>query len=430
MPAFPRDPSPDSTIAFLRQGYRFFTNRRRTLGSDTFETRLLLRRAVSVMGEEAVRMFYQPGRFTRNGAVPPSTLMLLQGRGSVITLDGAEHTHRKQMFISLLEQEAIIPLVVEAERQWRERISCWQEMDQVVLFPEVGEIIFRSVCAWSGVDVADDEVSERTRQLQAAVDGSGSAGPRMWWGLVQRLRVKSWAVQVIEDARAGRRTPAQSTVLQTVAAHRDRDGSLLEARVAARELLNIIRPAVAVSRYITLMAVLLRYAPWWRQQLQGADDPELERFVLEVRRLAPFVPAMGGRVLEPFEWRGHHFAKGDWVLLDFYGTNRDERSWDDPRVFRPERFRSWDGSPFNYIPQGGGEVATGHRCPGERTTIELMKLAARMLAAEVDYDVPEQDLRVNLARMLALPNSRFVITNVRRRAGVPAQEAPVAARTG
>ncbi len=43
-----------------------------------------------------------------------------------------------------------------------------------------------------------------------------------------------------------------------------------------------------------------------------------------------------------------------------------------------------------------------------------MKQAVRLLTESMQYDVPEQDLRINLSRMPAIPESRFVIGNVRR----------------
>jgi fatty-acid peroxygenase len=101
------------------------------------------------------------------------------------------------------------------------------------------------------------------------------------------------------------------------------------------------------------------------------------------------------------------------VILDLYGTNHDPRSWEEPGTFRPDRFRDWNGSPFNLIPQGAGDFQNGHRCPGEWITIELLKSAVRLLTTEVSYDVPEQDLSIDLTRMPAEPKSRFVIRNVR-----------------
>lgn len=101
------------------------------------------------------------------------------------------------------------------------------------------------------------------------------------------------------------------------------------------------------------------------------------------------------------------------MLLDLHGTDHDARTWDAPEEFRPERFRRWDGSPFNFIPQGGGDHYLNHRCAGEWVTIELMKVASDSLARRIEYDVPEQDLQIDASRLPALPRSRFVIRDVR-----------------
>lgn len=134
-----------------------------------------------------------------------------------------------------------------------------------------------------------------------------------------------------------------------------------------------------------------------------------------MRRLAPFFPLVAGRVLQPFEWRGYAFGTGRWVLVDIYGTNRDPHAWERPDELRPERFRAWNGDPFTLIPQGGSDHALTHRCPGEWITIELTKVAVEFLTSAITYDLPTQDLRVDLARMPALPESGSRIQRVRPR---------------
>jgi fatty-acid peroxygenase len=149
------------------------------------------------------------------------------------------------------------------------------------------------------------------------------------------------------------------------------------------------------------------------EKLKSGGEEYLELFVQEVRRFYPFFPFTGGRVLEAFDWRGHHFSKGTWMLLDLYGTNHDARIWNDPDKFQPERFRQWNKSAFNFIPQGGGDYYSNHRCPGEWITIEIMKRAVRLLTTAMHYEVPAQDLEINLSRMPAIPKSRFIIYRVR-----------------
>src|SRR3546814_12529269 len=107
MAQMPRDDAFDSTSALLSEGYRFIPERCRRLRSDVFEARLMLRRVVCMSGEEAAGQFYEPGRFTRRGATPRSTLKLLQDEGSVAVLDGEAHRRRKRLFLSMMTPESI-----------------------------------------------------------------------------------------------------------------------------------------------------------------------------------------------------------------------------------------------------------------------------------------------------------------------------------
>jgi fatty-acid peroxygenase len=409
---FPRDEQLDSTLALLSEGYEFIPNRCQQYQTDIFETRLMLSQALCVTGAEAAQMFYQPDRFTRKRALPPTALLLLQDRGSVQLQDGAAHRNRKQMFLSLMTPTSIQQLVDLTAAEWRARLAAWEAQPAVVLHTEVQEILCRAVCAWAGIALTEAEAKQRTREFAAMVDGAGSVGPRNWRGLLLRARTERWARKLIEQVRTGAHTVPTGSAAQVIAQHLDQSGKLLDTRVAAVELINVLRPTVAVAWYITFTALALHEHPECRQQLLQGDGEYLEWFVQEVRRFYPFFPAVGGRVAQEFDWRGHRFTQGTWVLLDLYGTNHDARIWQNPEVFRPERFRDWDHSAFNLIPQGGGDLHTSHRCPGERITLELMKTAVRLLTTEMQYEVPEQDLRYSLARMPALPQSRFVIRSV------------------
>lgn len=412
MSSIPRDKSLDSTLAMLSEGYKFIPSRCQRYQSDVFETRLMLRKAICAMGEEAAAMFYHPGRFTRHRAMPPNTLMLLQDKGSVQVMDGAAHDNRKQMFMSLMGPESIQQLVDSFTDLWRAYVGKWEDMDRVVLHDEVQEILCRAVCKWAGVPLTPAAGRERTREFAAMIDGAGAVGPRNWKGLLLRRRTEEWMQDLIQKARAGRPDIPKGSAAYTIAWHQDLDGGLLDPEVAAVELINVVRPTVAVAWYITFAALALHQYPESRQGLAAGGEAAIADFVQEVRRFYPFFPFVGGRAREAFEWQGHHFPEGSWVLLDLYGTNHDARSWEDPDSFRPERFRNWNGSPYNFIPQGGGDFHRDHRCAGEWITIELTKTAVRLLM-KMRYQVPRQDLGIDLSRMPAIPKSRFVIDAVR-----------------
>ena len=63
---------------------------------------------------------------------------------------------------------------------------------------------------------------------------------------------------------------------------------------------------------------------------------------------------------------------------------------------------------FDLVPQGAGDHAVDHRCPGEWFTQALVAKTALLLRA-LDYRVPEQDLSIARDRFPTLPRSGFVI---------------------
>ncbi|XNO42114.1 cytochrome P450 (plasmid) [Sinorhizobium meliloti] len=413
MPNIPREKSLDSTLALMGDPYRFISSRCRRYRSDLFETRLMFQKAICMTGSEAAALFYDSSRFVRLGAMPKGVQKTLLGEGGVQGLDDMAHRHRKQMFMSLMTPARIEQLVQLAAAEWGACIRRWASMREVVLYTELHELLTRAACVWAGVPLPQQEVATRTGQLAALFDHAGSIGFRHLWSRWARKRADRWMSEVIEQIRDGRLKPPEESAAHIIAYHRDLNGQMLTQHDAAVELINVIRPTVAVSVYIVFVAHALQTQPSVRERLHADDDGYAGRFVQEVRRYYPFFPAVAARTRHAFEWKGYKFPEGRRVILDLYGTNQDPRSWERPEEFEPDRFLRWDGSPFNFIPHGGGDHNAGHRCPGEWIAIELMKLATDFLARRISYEVPEQDLSIDWSRMPPVPRSRFVISRIR-----------------
>ncbi len=413
MPLIPRDRSFDGTLALIRDPYGFVSERCRSYGSDLFETRLMLRRTICMTGPEAAELFYDRSRFVRRGATPGRIQKTLFGRGGVQGLDDEAHRHRKRMLMSLMTPERIGRLAELTAEQWRAYARKWAVMGRVVLYDEVREMLTRAVCEWAGIPLDEAEVGLRTRQLTALFDGAGAVGPKHWRSRLARKRAERWTGTLVGRIRSGELRPPEHSAAHVIAWHRDPDGELLSPRVAAVELLNVLRPTVAISVYVVFIAHALHRHPECRRKLRANEDGYPELFVQEVRRFYPFFPAVGARARYDFEWKGYRFPKGRRVILDLHETNHDARTWDMPEEFRPERFRRWEGNPFDFVPQGGGDHYLNHRCAGEWITIELMKVASHFLAGRITYDVPEPDPRIDRSRLPALPQRPFVISNVR-----------------
>ncbi|MEV2239365.1 cytochrome P450 [Micromonospora sp. NPDC049891] len=397
----------DNTLPLAVRGYAWLPNRLRRVDSDVLRTRLLGQRAVALRGPAAAEWFYDERHVRRHGAIPEPVRGTLFGRGAVHTLDGDAHRVRKAMFMALLNGGGVDDLVSRAEGAWDEAVPSWAGR-RVVLFDEAAQVLTRAVCDWTGIPVRRDEVPALAADLVAAVDGFATAGPRHWRARRARGRRERWIADLVQRVRVGSTEVPSGSAVTAVAEHRDVDGRPLDARTAAVELLNIIRPTVAVTWFLTFAGHALHRWPSQRDRLR-ADDPAFARaFAHEIRRFYPFAPFVGGLAVADLSWRGVPIPKGAMVLLDLYGQNHDARLWPDPYRFDPDRFVGREIGPFDLIPQGGGDPRTGHRCPGEAITVALLQsLAVRL--ARLDYSVPEQDLAIPLHRIPTRLRSGLVI---------------------
>jgi cytochrome P450 len=115
-----------------------------------------------------------------------------------------------------------------------------------------------------------------------------------------------------------------------------------------------------------------------------ADIPRLayvEHVVTESMRLYPPAWAIAREAIEPLDLRGFHIAKGTQVWISQWVAHRDSRFFDDPDVFRPERWA--DGlakrlPKFAYFPFGGGpRFCIGNAFAMMEATLLLATLAQR-----------------------------------------------------
>ncbi|WP_214708903.1 MULTISPECIES: cytochrome P450 [unclassified Exiguobacterium] len=408
----PKEQGLDHSLAFLREGYLYVPNRRKSFQSNLFETRLLGERAICLGGAEAAALFYDADKFVRQDAAPKRLLKTLFGEDGVQTLDGAAHAHRKKMFMSLMFPGNIERLTRLVSREWERALDATE--DETVLYDMAQEVLMRAVCEWAGVPLGEHEVKQRTDEMRLLFESGTALGPKHIRGRAARSSAESWVRKMVEEVRTNRLLPNEQTALYEFSWHRDEAGELLPADVVAVEVINIIRPTVAVSIYVLFTVLALHQFPEARARL-AYGETDSTWFVQEVRRFYPFFPVTAARVKQDFEWDGFAFEQGTLVLLDLYGTNHDPAHWTEPEQFNPDRFKGWTESPFTFIPQGGGDVDFGHRCAGEHVTIAIMRETIDVFLNRYRYEVPSQDLSYSFVDLPSLPKSGLVLKQVERK---------------
>ncbi|MFI0720783.1 hypothetical protein [Streptomyces sp. NPDC021224] len=115
--------------------------------------------------------------------------------------------------------------------------------------------------------------------LVAMVDAFATLGPRHWRARLARGRQEARLTDLVKGVRGGTVEAAEGAVSAVVAGHLDHRDRLLDERTAAVELLNIIRPTVAVSWFVAFaaQALVVRLAGLGDRVPQQRPDISLRR---------------------------------------------------------------------------------------------------------------------------------------------------------
>lgn len=421
----------DDSVSILTRGYDFGAHiwRRAQKGARAVPMRLLGRDALLVRGAEGVSLFYDENRVKRHGAMPALVQETLFGRGSVHSLDGADHRHRKATFLDVAyEDEQVERLSPHLQREWQVERDAWADgsSDRSAYEAAVGAL-GRAIMRWAGLPGTAAAKTRWAARLAQIVDGFGVPySPEFVLAALNRAWSDRHSERLIEAVRAGEIAADEGTALHEWAWHRDRDGALLPARVAGIELQNSMRPMIAVARFVAFAAKQLHEHPQWRERIATetaergtlVGGPLATAFAQEVRRTSPFVPMLPGWATADIELDGERLPAGGRLVLDILGTNTDARSWRHPESFDPERFVGVEDyeALTVFIPHGGADVATGHRCPGEK--LAIAGLAAGIAAmSDPRVSIDHSGLEVNRRRLPTKPRSGGRV----RAAGAPSR---------
>ncbi|WP_339181533.1 cytochrome P450 [Oceanobacillus sp. FSL W7-1293] len=406
----PKDKGLDHTLKLLDEGYRFVTNRSDKFESRVFETRLLGEKTICMVGEKEAELFYDNAKFSRKDASPGRIQKTLFGEGGVQGLDGADHHHRKAMFMSLMTEERLNEMSAIIREEWEQEMKR-NSKEEIQVYQTAKYVLTKSALRWTGVPYKQEDIPEWADQLSDMFEDAGAVGWSHWQARQSRSKAEERITGLVERVRGNTAEEVRKdSAVYHFAMHRDVNGELLDASVVAVELLNLLRPIVAIAVYIDFVLLAVHDYPEEAEKLKTEED--LHRFIQEVRRFYPFFPVAPARVKADFTWGEYTFKEGTLTLLDLYGTNHDPVIWEQPNRFQPERFQGWKESPFNFIPQGGGEFDIGHRCAGEWMTMDVLKTTLDFFVNHLSFTFIEQDLDYEMNEIPPVPESGVIIEGV------------------
>jgi len=269
-------------------------------------------------------------------------------------------------------------------------------------------------------------VRDATEAIGAIVDRFGLLSFLPEWAPSRTERRYEAAMadldDLLDDLMAERRgeaageDPDREDLLSLLVATADAEETGMNAEAVRDQLVTFLFAGhETTSTALTYACWLLAGHPDVRQRLGAeldavlggrdpsfADVPELdyvEGVVKEALRLYPPVYALYRQPKDEIVLDGYRIPPDTTLQLATYDVQRDERWWDAPDEFRPERWQAENDSDrpeYAYFPFGGGP----RHCLGMRFAMTELQLVLATLARRVEFERVTDDLDLSMGLTL------------------------------
>lgn len=387
----PRWPVVGGLIGPGRSPLSLFTDLARTYG-DVVSFRLGSERAVYLNDPKDVRdvLVTNHRNFTKSRGLQRAKKLLGEG---LLTSEGAAHLRSRRLLQPAFHRERIAGYGAVMIEQAQRAQARWRSGDELELTREMGRLTLDIV----GRTLFDADVDAQAAAVgQALTDVMASfwvamlplpdAIDRLPLPALRRSRAaRARLDRIIYDLIADRRAKGvdRGDVLSMLLLARDEegDGEGFDDRQVRDEAMTLFlaghettanalcwtwyllsqHPEIEHRLHEELARVLQGHAPTVSDY---ARLPYTESVITESMRLYPPAWLIGRRAIERFQVGGFTVPAGALVFMSPYVLHRDQRYFDAPEVFRPERWTpafKANLPKFAYFPFGGGP----RQCIGE-----------------------------------------------------------------
>jgi cytochrome P450 len=361
---------------------------------------------VLISDPEAVKTVFTAPPEVAPSAAGNSPVAPVMGPSSVIVLTGPEHLRQRKLLLPPFHGERMREyeqVIVEATRR---DLAGWELGTPMRLQERTRritlEVILRAVF---GVEAERMDPLRRAigdllepmhtlRLLRVALSGRTFERPP---GAIGRAldRLDALIYEEIARRRAERDLEQRTDILSLLLLARDEDGAEMTDAELRDELVTLLLAGHETTATAVAWAVerLVRHPAKLRRLLQELDedagDEYMTAVVNETLRVRPVVPIVVRMLTRQLRVGDYELPAGTRVVASIYLTNRNPRSYEQPREFRPERFLGSAPETFSWIPFGGGI----RRCIGASFALLEMKLILRTVLAELEPSLPAGERR-------------------------------------
>jgi cytochrome P450 len=391
LPPGPRLPIAVQTYLFGLRTVGFLHTCQRRYG-DPFTLRLPAgRRLVMFSSPAAIREIFAAG--PEQLTTGDSNAILLEpflGSNSLLLLDGQRHLAERQLIAPAVHGDRLC-----AYRGLISDVTCrdmasWPVGREFLLSERTHAITFEVILR-AMFDIDEDRLiplrsamtsllSFATQPLLMVPALRRNLGPLTPWKrfVAVRTRVRDILVEVIRQRRADPRVVERGDILSLLITARRRDGSGLTDEELRDELLTLLlagheTTATALSWAFDLVLHHPQVLERLSADLQRDDEAYLEAVIKEALRLRPVIPQVDRRLMRPMTIADIDLPAGVVAAPNILLTHLRPDVYQDPMVFRPERFLHCHTDPQAWLPFGGGT----RRCLGAAFAMMEMRVVLR-----------------------------------------------------
>jgi cytochrome P450 family 135 len=395
LPPGPRMPRALQAVGWTQRPLPFLERCHRRYG-DTFTLRIRHYGDWVILADpDDVKKVFTAGNAVGVDVANPLLGPLL-GPRSVMLLEEPEHMTRRKLMLPSFHGKAVQADSEMMAEMARQEVARWPVGEPFALWPRMQDItldvVMRAVFGPDAQGPRLRPLRERLRTLTGWMNEPrnlamlAAFGP----GWVIRSRGYREAMGAVETAvmEEVQRRRAQSDggtpgVVSMLVEAEYEDGSRLSERDLRDELVTLLSDGPTSSTLAWTFERLLRNPDKLQnlqEDLDGGDGTYLDAVVKETLRLRPPVPVIVRNLLQPLRLGGYELPAGTTVAPCIHLIHRDERWYEEPRRFLPERFVGKQPGTYTWIPFGGGV----RRCLAASYAEMEMKRVLRVVLQNTD----------------------------------------------
>jgi cytochrome P450 family 135 len=367
---------------------------------------------VLVSDPEAVKALFTAPPEVAPSATKDSPVAPIVGRSSVLTLTGPEHMRQRKLLLPQFHGERMREYEDVIVAATRRDMETWPLGTPMRLHDRTRaitlEVILRAVFGVDedgGIGPLRATIGELLQPAQTLallrfalrLGGQAQLPP----GTIARTLEQVDELLYAEIARRRERSDlAQRTdILSLLLGARDEEGEAMTDGELRDELVTLLLAGHETTATSVAWAIerLVRDPQRLARLVAEIDEGEGEEYmtavVNETLRVRPVVPIVVRMLEQDLRVGAHILPAGTRVGASIYLTNRNPRTYEAPREFRPERFLGSEGgraiNTFSWIPFGGGI----RRCIGASFAQLEMKLILRTVLGELEPTLPAHERR-------------------------------------